>query len=58
MARPHANKTLYDWQKICELCGVRGPPRWASRWQAALDAFGITVDGRLPAGRKQKPKIS
>ena len=26
--------------------------RWSNRWKAALNAFEITFDGRLPAGRK------
>jgi hypothetical protein len=25
--------------------------RWATRWKAALNAFDITFDGRLSAGR-------
>jgi putative transposase len=30
----------------------RGRQRWANRWKAALNAFDITFDGRLSAGRK------
>jgi len=30
----------------------RGRQRWTSRWKAALNAFDITFDGRLSAGRK------
>jgi putative transposase len=30
----------------------RGPQRWSNRWKAALNAFDITFDGRLSAGRK------
>jgi hypothetical protein len=30
----------------------RGRPRWSNRWKAALNAFDITFDGRLSAGRK------
>ena len=26
--------------------------RWTNRWKAALNAFDITFDGRLSAGRK------
>jgi len=26
--------------------------RWTNRWKAALNAFDITFDGRLTAGRK------
>ncbi|REK75310.1 IS256 family transposase, partial [Rhodococcus erythropolis] len=26
--------------------------RWSNRWKAALNAFEITFDGRLSAGRK------
>jgi putative transposase len=30
----------------------RGRQRWMGRWKAALNAFDITFDGRLSAGRK------
>jgi putative transposase len=30
----------------------RGRKRWTNRWKAALNAFEITFDGRLSAGRK------
>jgi putative transposase len=30
----------------------RGRKRWTNRWKAALNAFDITFDGRLSAGRK------
>jgi putative transposase len=30
----------------------RGRKRWSNRWKAALNAFEITFDGRLTAGRK------
>ncbi len=30
----------------------RGRQRWSNRWKAALNAFDITCDGRLSAGRK------
>jgi putative transposase len=30
----------------------RGRRRWTNRWKAALNAFEITFDGRLSAGRK------
>jgi transposase-like protein len=30
----------------------RGRQRWTNRWKAALNAFDITFDGRLTAGRK------
>jgi hypothetical protein len=30
----------------------KGQQRWSNRWQAALNAFEITCDGRLSAGRK------
>jgi hypothetical protein len=26
--------------------------RWSNRWKAALNAFDITIDGHLSAGRK------
>ena len=29
----------------------RGRQRWSNRWKAALNAFEITFDGRLSAGR-------
>jgi hypothetical protein len=29
-----------------------GRKRWTVRWKAALQAFGITFDGRLTAGRR------
>lgn len=30
----------------------RGRKRWTNRWKEALNAFDITFDGRLSAGRK------
>jgi putative transposase len=30
----------------------RGRQRWSNRWKAALNAFDITFDGRLSAGKK------
>jgi putative transposase len=30
----------------------RGRKKWSNRWKAALNAFDITFDGRLSAGRK------
>jgi transposase-like protein len=30
----------------------KGRARWSNRWKAALNAFDITFDGRLSAGRK------
>jgi putative transposase len=32
--------------------GGKGRARWSNRWKAALNAFDITFDGRLSAGRK------
>ncbi|WP_438803460.1 hypothetical protein [Nocardia brevicatena] len=29
-----------------------GQKRWVTRWKAALNAFDITFEGRLSAGRK------
>ena len=29
----------------------KGRGRWSNRWKAALNAFDITFDGRLSAGR-------
>ena len=31
---------------------VEGRQRWSNRWKGALNAFDITFDGRLSAGRK------
>lgn len=31
-----------------------GQKRWIVRWKAALNAFDITFDGRVSAGRKQR----
>jgi hypothetical protein len=30
----------------------RGRRRWTNRWKAAPNAFDITFDGRVSAGRK------
>jgi hypothetical protein len=30
----------------------KGRKRWSNRWKAALNAFDVTFDGRLSAGRK------
>ena len=30
----------------------KGRKRWTNRWKAALNAFDMTFDGRLSAGRK------
>lgn len=35
----------------------KGQQRWSNRWKAALNAFKITFDGRLSAGRKENNKI-
>ena len=35
----------------------KGRQRWSNRWKAALNAFEITFDGRLSAGRNKQPKI-
>jgi putative transposase len=32
--------------------GGKGRKRWTNRWKAALNAFDITFDGRLSAGRR------
>src|ERR1700689_2287275 len=32
----------------------KGRKRWTNRWKAALNAFDITFDGRLSAGRKKQ----
>jgi transposase-like protein len=31
--------------------GGKGRGRWSNRWKSALNAFDITFDGRLSAGR-------
>ena len=30
----------------------KGRARWSNRWKAALNAFDITFDGRVSAGRR------
>jgi putative transposase len=30
----------------------KGRARWSNRWKAALNAFDITFDGRISAGRR------
>jgi len=30
----------------------KGRQRWSNRWKGALNAFDITFDGRLSAGRQ------
>jgi putative transposase len=30
----------------------KGRQRWSNRWKGALNAFDMTFDGRLSAGRK------
>ena len=34
----------------------KGRKRWTNRWKAALNAFDITFDGRLSAGRRKSNK--
>jgi transposase-like protein len=46
-----ALKCLYLAIRSLDPAG-RGRKRWTSRWKAALNAFDITFDGRLSAGRK------
>ncbi len=46
-----APKCLYLAIRSLDPTG-RGRKRWTNRWKAALNAFGITFDGRLSAGRK------
>jgi putative transposase len=43
-------KHLYLVILSMDLTG-RGRQRWSNRWKAALNAFDITFDGRLSAGR-------
>jgi transposase-like protein len=46
-----ALKVLY--LAICSLDPTgRGKTRWTNRWKAALNAFDITFDGRVSAGRR------
>lgn len=38
---------------VCSLDATgKGRQRWTNRWKKALNAFDITFDGRLSAGRK------
>jgi hypothetical protein len=30
----------------------KGQKRWSARWKKALNAFDVTFDGRVTAGRK------
>jgi putative transposase len=46
-----ALKCLYLTTMSLDPTGV-GRRRWTNRWKAALNAFEITFDGRLSAGRK------
>jgi putative transposase len=46
-----ALKCLYLTTMALDPTG-RGRIRWTNRWKAALNAFEITFDGRLSAGRK------
>ena len=46
-----ALKRLYLAIRSLDLTG-KGRKRWTNRWKAALNAFDITFDGRLSAGRK------
>jgi putative transposase len=46
-----AIKCLYMTTMALDPTG-RGRQRWTNRWKAALNAFEITFDGRLSAGRK------
>ena len=34
----------------------KGCKRWTNRWKAALNAFDMTFDGRLSAGRKYQQR--
>jgi transposase-like protein len=46
-----ALKVLY--MAICSLDPTgRGRARWSNRWKAAMNAFDITFDGRITAGRR------
>ena len=36
----------------------KGRKRWTNRWKAALNAFDITFDGRLSAGRKYNKEVT
>ena len=46
-----ALKCLYLALRSLDPTG-KGRKRWTNRWKAALNAFDITFDGRLSAGRK------
>ncbi len=45
-----ALKCLYLVIRCLDPTG-KGRQRWTKRWKAALNAFAITFDGRLSAGR-------
>jgi putative transposase len=47
----HALKCLYLAIMSLDPTG-KGRQRWTNRWKAPLNAFDITFDGRLSAGRK------
>ena len=46
--RTHADHRTYE----CLAVTGTSRQRWTNRWKAALNAFDITFDGRLSAGRK------
>ncbi len=46
-----ALKCLYLAIRALDPTG-RGRRRWTNRWKAALNAFDITFDGRVTAGRR------
>ena len=46
-----ALKRVYLAIMSLDLTG-KGQQRWSNRWKAALNAFEITFDGRLSAGRR------
>ena len=50
-AEQAALKCLYLAIRSLDPTG-KGRQRWTNRWKAALNAFDITFDGRLSAGRK------
>jgi transposase-like protein len=45
-----ALKCLYLTIRVLDPTG-RGRTRWSNRWKAALNAFDITFNGRVTAGR-------
>ncbi|MDV6278693.1 hypothetical protein R3Q06_35575 [Rhodococcus erythropolis] len=50
-SKPEANFRPSRGLDMCA-SGLHGRQRWSNRWKTAVNAFEITFDGRLSAGRK------